>query len=222
MAAGPRIQLIHALPESVAPSNRAFAELWPSAAIHNLLDDSLSADLAERGKLDDSFTARFLHLAHYAVHTGAKGILFTCSAFAGPIEAVQRKATVPVLKPNEGALEAALRAGSRIALLATFKPTLSSMAGELKTLAAAQGRSVEIALRHVEGALEALQQGDGDRHDALIADAAATLPPVDAVVLAQFSMARAAQAVAPVAGRRVLTTPASAVLKLKSLVGRGE
>jgi len=39
------------------------------------------------------------------------------------------------------------------------------------------------------------------------------------LVLCQFSLARAAAGIAPVAGRTVLTTPASAVAKLKALVG---
>ena len=207
--ANPRIALIHALAQSVEPSKRAFAELWPTAEVANLLEDSLSADLAKRGVLDESFDARFLHLGHYAVHTGAQGILFTCSAFGRPIEAVKRALKIPVLKPNEAALEAALRAGPRIALLATFAPTLASMERELNDLAQAQGR-----------ALEALKAGDAARHDALIAEAAAAAGAVDALVLCQFSMARAASSIAPIPGRRVLTTPASAVLKLKSLVGR--
>lgn len=218
--ANPRIALIHALAESVEPSKRAFAELWPTAAIANLLEDSLSADLAKRGALDESFDARFLHLAHYMVHTGAQGILFTCSAFGRPIEAVKRALKIPVLKPNEAALEAALRAGKRIALLATFAPTLASMERELNDLAQAQGRALEIATRHVAGALEALKAGNTARHDALIAEAADAVGAVDALVLCQFSMARAATSIAPIPGRRVLTTPASAVLKLKSLVGR--
>jgi hypothetical protein len=38
------------------------------------------------------------------------------------------------------------------------------------------------------------------------------------VVLAQFSMARAASAIAAVPGRPVVTTPGSAVLKLRKLL----
>ena len=218
--ANPRIALIHALAESVEPSRRAFAELWPAAELANLLEDSLSADLAKRGVLDASFDARFLHLAQYAVRTGAQGILFTCSAFGRPIEAVKRALKIPVLKPNEAALEAALRAGPRVALLATFAPTLASMERELKELAQGPGRAIEIATHHVAGALAALQAGDALLHDALIAEAADAVGAVDALVLCQFSMARAASSIAPLAGRRVVTTPASAVLKLKSLVGR--
>ncbi len=221
--AGPRIALIHALPESPEPANRAFAELWPQAARFNLMDDSLAPDLAAAGAITPAITQRFLDLAHYAARTGARGILFTCSAFGGPIDACkaalgQGPDPIPVLKPNEAALETALDAGNRIALLATFGPTIPSMTAELDALAKSKGSVPTIVTRVVDGALAALKAGRPDEHDRLIAQAAAELPPVDALILAQFSMARAASSIAPVEGRRVLTTPASAVLKLKALL----
>ena len=75
----------------------------------NLLDDSLSADLARDGKLTDAMTERFLALGRYAASTGADAILFTCSAFGPCIEAVARAhAPMPVLKPNEAMIEQAV------------------------------------------------------------------------------------------------------------------
>ncbi|MBI3451607.1 MAG: arylsulfatase [Rhodospirillales bacterium] len=224
-AASPRIALIHALRDSVEPARAAFAADWPEAETFNLLDDSLSADLAA-GAAEDAITERFLALARYAAATGVDagrtaGILFTCSAFARPIEACQTALAIPVLKPNEAALEAALDAGPHIGLLATFPATLPSMRAELVAMARARGAAVKIEARLAEGALAALQAGDGADHDRAIAEVAAEMGPLDALVLAQFSMARAAPAVAPVPGRRLLTTPASAVAKLRHLLRGG-
>jgi len=79
-----RIALIHALAHSVAPINDAMARDWPQAMRMNLLDDSLSSDLAAGSKgLDASMVDRFARLAQYAVDCGSDAILFTCSAF-GP------------------------------------------------------------------------------------------------------------------------------------------
>ncbi len=215
---GPRIALIHALPESPEPANKAFAELWPDAARFNLMDDSLAPDVAAAGSVTPAIVQRFLDLSHYAAGTGAEAILFTCSAFGTAIDACKKALSIPVLKPNEAALEEALAAGPRIALLATFGPTIPSMTAELESMAKDRGIVPTIITRVVEGALDALKAGRGDEHDRLIAEAAAQLPPVDALVLAQFSMARAARAIAPVEGRKVITTPASAVAKLRQLV----
>ena len=85
----PRIALVHALAHSMAPINTAMAQAWPAAVRMNLLDDSLSADLARSGRgLDQAMHDRFEALAAYAEATGAQGILFTCSAFGPCIEAV--------------------------------------------------------------------------------------------------------------------------------------
>ena len=87
-----RIALIHALAHSIPPINAAFERDWPQALRMNLLDDSLSADLAREGKgLDAAMHERFQRLAQYAVDTGAQGILFTCSAF-GPCPSRARSA----------------------------------------------------------------------------------------------------------------------------------
>ena len=126
-----RIALIHALRHSPPAIEEAFSRLWSTPTLMNLLDDSLSADLARDGALTPAMTTRFLTLAEYAVSTGADAILFTCSAFGACIDAVvAAHPTIPVLKPNEAMIEEAKAAGTRIGLLATFAGTLTSMPAE--------------------------------------------------------------------------------------------
>jgi hypothetical protein len=212
----PRIALIHALAHSVAPINDAFARDWPAAVRMNLLDDSLSADLARDAKgLDEAMHARFQALAAYAVSTGAQGILFTCSAFGPCIEAVAaRHRAMPVLKPNEAMVAQALQSPGRLGLIATFAPTLVSMLPEF-------GPGADIVPALAEGALAALNEGDGPRHDALIAAQARRLREegCERIALAQFSMARARTACEEAAGVAVLTTVDSAVRALRSRLG---
>jgi hypothetical protein len=69
-----------------------------------------------------------------------------------------------------------------------------------------------------EGALAAMDRGDLDGHDRAAARAVASLPNVDAIALGQFSLARAAALVAAASGKPVLTTPDSAVRKLRRLL----
>ena len=66
-----RIALIHALKHSIVPIEASFARLWPDAKLMNLLDDSLSADLARDGKLTDAMTERFLSIGRYVTATGS-------------------------------------------------------------------------------------------------------------------------------------------------------
>jgi aspartate/glutamate racemase len=211
-----RVALIHALAHSVAPINDALASAWPGCVRMNLLDDSLSEDLAASPHgLDERMTARFLALADYVVGTGAQGILFTCSAFGPCIDAVKRRhAAIPVLKPNEAMIDDAAASGRAVGLVASFAPTLASMPAEFPP-------AVALSTMLAEGALAALNQGDTAQHDALVADAAKRL--VDqgcgVVALAQFSLARAAPLVAQRCGVPVLTTVDSAVRALKARLG---
>lgn len=212
----PRIALIHALAHSVAPVNDGFARDWSVAERMNLLDDSLSADLARSASgLDARMQARFDALADYAVSTGADAILFTCSAFGPCIEAVARRlAPLPVLRPNEAMIDeiaARFPDGARIGLIASFEPTLRSMPSEFP----ATSTVVPIL---AAGALEALNAGRVDEHDARVADAARALhrQRVDAIALAQFSMVRAAGAVEHAAPLPVFTTVDSAIRRLRS------
>jgi hypothetical protein len=210
-----RIALIHALKHSITPVEAAFARLWPEAQLANLLDDSLSADLARDGKLTPAMTGRFLTLARYAVDAGAQGILFTCSAFGPCIEACARAlAPIPVLKPNEAMIEEAIARGSRIGLLASFAPTLQSMPPEF----AAASPAATLVPQLAEGAMAALDRGDAAGHDQAATRAATALRDCDVIALAQFSLARAAPMIAQATGRPVLTTPDSAVRKLRRVL----
>lgn len=209
-----RIALIHALAHSVAPVNAGFERNWPEAQRMNLLDDSLSADLAASGgALDAAMHARFERLAQYALDTGAHGILYTCSAFGSCIAAVARAhPEVPVLTPNEAMIDAAIALGvARLGLIATFEPTLRSMPPEFPATI-----GVEPAL--AAGALDALNRGDAARHDELIAAQARALRARGCthIALAQFSMARARAACEAASGLPVLTTVDSAVAKLRA------
>jgi hypothetical protein len=207
-----RIALIHALRHSLPPIEAAFKTLWPAPTLMNLLDDSLSADLARDGHLTPAMMERFLTLGRYAVEQGAAGILFTCSAFGPCIDAVKSAfPNIPVLKPNEAMIEEAVKDGTRIGLLSTFAPTLASMPAEFPA-------SITLSPKLIEGGLAALDRGDTATHDRLAEAAASSLTDCDAIALAQFSLARAATLVAKASNKPVLTTPESAVRKLKAML----
>ena len=205
-----RIALIHALRHSPPPIEAAFAKLWPGQTLMNLLDDSLSADLAREGHLTPSMTERFRTLADYAIGTGADAILFTCSAFGPCIEAVAAEhAAVPVLKPNEAMIGEIVASGAmRVGLLATFAGTLTSMPPEFP-----DGITVVPCL--AEGALAALDAGNVALHDRIAVAAALRLVDCDAIALGQFSLAHVAPMVAEATGKPVFSTPESAVRKLR-------
>ena len=217
--AAPRIVLIHAVTVAMAPVAEAFAERWPGADTVNLLDDSLTRELGTGGDLTTGIFARFAALTRYAVDIGADGILFTCSAFGEAIDAARAGVGFPVLKPNEAMFEAALDAGERIGMLSTAEAAVASMEAEFRVLARERGAAARLETVCVTEAMAALVAGDAEAHNRMLADAAPRLAGCDAVLLAHFSTARALGAVSAATHCPVLSAPASAVDKLRNLVG---
>lgn len=205
-----RIALVHVQMVSAPAMEAAFAEGWPEAEVVNVLDEAL---FTARARGDAHVRERFLAIARYVAGTPVDGVLFTCSAFGAAIEAVQRAlAPLPVMKPNEAMIEAAAVSRGRVGLLATFAPTLESMPREFPP-------DVVARCAFASGAFDALNAGDAALHDQLVADAAVReLAACEVIALAQSSMARAAGAVALATGKAVLTTPATAVSKLRRLL----
>jgi aspartate/glutamate racemase len=225
MMSAPRIALIHATPLAIAPVNASFQRLWPAAKRQNILDDSLSRDLAETGQLTADMVGRFIDLAQYAKRAGCQGILFTCSAFGEAIEAAARAVGIPCLKPNEAMFEDALQLALRakpmatddvnIGLVATFAASIESMREEFNVLTANQARRVNLTGVYVPKAMDALAKGHAEEHHQLVTAAIEAMPDCDVVMLAQFSMA-AAQAMAQSSTiAPILTSPDCAVLALQ-------
>ena len=194
------------------PIEASFARLWPDAGLMNLLDDSLSADLARDGGLSDAMTERFLEF----------GTLRRRHRFGrDPVHLFRVRPLHRSGRPRAGADAGAQaergddRAGRRtrpqVGLLSTFPPTLVSMPPEFPS-------SVEIVPKLAEGAMAALDRGDRATHDRLVVEASRDLRDCDLIALAQYSMAPAAEQVAEATGRPVLTTPDSAVEKLKKML----
>jgi hypothetical protein len=213
-----RIGIVHATKLSIEPIEASFRRLWPEAERAHLLDETLLIDRRKAGALTPALYSRVAMLANHAYDAGAVFIQFSCSAFGPAIEAARAQMPVPVLKPYEAMVEAALDAGPRVVALSTFGPTLAEL--EAETRAAAERKGVKLAFRsHVaEGALAALEAGDAEKHDRLVAKAAEQFADCDALMLAQYSTASAARLIAVVPGRRVLTSPDCAVENLARIL----
>jgi Asp/Glu/hydantoin racemase len=146
--------------------------------------------------------------------------LFTGSLFGEPVEAARKRLDVPVLTAYEAMIEEAFMGGTRprLGLLATAAGTAEMMSIDIAEYAAQQGLEYDLDSRTIAGAIDALLWGDREEHDELVLAAATELGACDVLMLAQFSMAPIADRVPERPGRRVLTSPGSAVAKLERLL----
>ncbi|MBT4906745.1 MAG: arylsulfatase [Rhodospirillaceae bacterium] len=218
MSRSPNIVLFHVHKDAMNAAVTAFERDWPEARISNLLEDGLFEWVRETGGVVPEMYDAFHRLSEYAVGRSADGILYSCSAFRECIDACIEAFEIPMLKPNDAMIEAALKTGDHIAVLATVGPTITSISAEIEEMARAAGRDITLTPYMVDGAFDAMAAGDGDTHDRLVAETAAEIRGADVIVLAQFTLARAVPAVAAVTNIPVLNSPGAAVAKMRELL----
>ncbi len=213
-----RIALIHATRIAIDPIESACNTHWPNVEYISVLDESLAIDRRKNQHLTEELSKRIISLSRHAEGLGSDGILYTCSAFGEAIEQANASSELPVLKPNEAMFEKACSLGDRIAMIYTFTPAVQGMEQEFREEVAKQESSAKIQSVYAEGAREAVENNDVDAHNRIIAETAATVKNADVILLAHFSMARAVDAVRANTDLPVLSSPETAIEKLKSVI----
>ena len=214
----PRIVLIHATRVAIEPIEQAMKTHWPDAEVVSILEEGLSIDRAQGVVPLSELDERIIGLARYAERLNPTGILYTCSAFGTGIEQVANTSNIPVLKPNEAMFEAAFEQGKRITMIYTFPPAVAGMEQEFRDEAQRLSSPATMQSIYAEGALDALKSGNQQQHDEIIAQCASQINDADVILLAHFSMARAAQTVRNTTSLPVLTSPETAIAKMKVCV----
>jgi len=221
MTTRPRIALISAVTAAIAPARSALDELYPEAEVWNILDDRLLSDADEHGGLDDPLRARMVRLIDHALAEGADGVLLTCSLYGPVASAVRRDA--PVLAPDEAAFREIAAAGyGAVLVVASFEGARDDSVERLEETLRETGTSTTVTAIAVPAAMTATKAQDPRALLAALSEACAPCAPqVDAVFLAQYSLAPAAHDLAATLGIPVLSGPASSAVALRHILSSG-
>lgn len=213
-----RLALIHATKLAMDPIVSACDSNWPEVEHVSILDESLSIDRSREDHLTKALSDRIIALCRHAEGLDADGVLFTCSAFGDAIDKAASTADIPVLKPNEAMFEKAFEMGERISMIYTFPPAVAGMEREFQDYAKRYQSPARIQSVCATGARKAVEQGNAEKHNQLIAQTVSEVRDADVILLAHFSMATALSDATGTTDIPVLSSPATAVEKIKSLV----
>ncbi len=208
-----KLGLIHTSATLVPVFAALCKEKLPNVEVFNIADDSLVKGIREAGLLTAMIARRVANYLESAELAGADYIMVTCSSIGPAVEAGAKLMGVPVLRVDQPMADKAVATGKKIGVIATLSTTLEPTADLISRRAALAGKQIELTSKLVEGAFEALMAGDGATHDTKVAAALKELSQqVDVIVLAQASMARVVDSLAP-ADKRVpiLASPGIAV-----------
>jgi len=215
-----RIVLVHPTPLALPPVDEAFKSLWPQAQVLNLLDEALYADVGPNGETTPALMARVANLLRHAEVSGADGIVFSGSTFGPAVEEGRKGMKVPVLRIEEAMMDDAVARGGSILVVSTQKRAMPVVRSTLDESAKRAGKTPEIKELWVAGARDALNAGDHDKHDRLIADQSAAAGNFDTIVLSMISMAPARAKMPPPLATKTLTSGEAAVARMRKLLGK--
>lgn len=201
-----RVGVLHTVPALVPVFHDLLTARRDDLEIVHTADPTLLARAIATGITPDVDADLRVHLAALR-DAGADAVLVTCSSIGEATVEAAEAVGVRLVRVDaamaKAAVERAAAGSGRILVLATLAATLGPTGRLVQAEADTQG-GVEVTARVVEGAAAARTAGDLAEHDRLIAEAIAAAGDVDAIVLAQASMATGAGD-----EPRVLTSPES-------------
>ncbi|GHI94394.1 Asp/Glu racemase [Streptomyces olivaceus] len=216
----PLVAMIHAVPAAHRTAEEAFAREFPQAAVWNVLDDRLLDDARDAGAVTGALRRRMLRLIGHVMDGGARALLLTCSSYGEVVDTARTLWGVPVLKSDEAMFRAAL-AGPyrRIAVVASTPPAVPAAVAQLEALVPVvrPDRALGIVTALSEEAAATDHPEAAARH---LADAlhSAGGAGADAVLLAQYSLTPARDALAGLLGVPVLDGAGAAARELRALL----
>jgi len=190
--------LVHTSATLVPVFAQLCKEKLPGVNVFNIADDSLVKGIMTAGSLTPTIARRVAGYLESAELAGADYILVTCSSIGPAVEAAAKSRGVPVLRVDQPMADQAVATGKRIGVIATLRTTLEPTTDLIRRRAENAGKKIELTSKLCEGAFEALMNGQAAAHDAKVAAALKELSQaVDVIVLAQASMARVVDTLAP-------------------------
>ena len=208
-----RVGAVHALRQSIEPTQAAFESQWPAVDVSHLLDGSLYLDRS-RGTADATeLSARIKRLLTYSSSTGNDGIIFTGSFFGDAVAQARRAMGVPVLRSFDGVLDEALGEDRPLYVLSTAEDSVALLQEEFRGEVQRRSRSTTVSGHVVAGALTAVISGEVALHDELVLKAVQKVDPEAVIVFAQFSMERVLS-LATQLRRHPVIGPATSAVKL--------
>jgi aspartate/glutamate racemase len=217
MTQSPVLGIVHTSFALVDLLNGLVKTQLPGVKVVNVVDDTLLSYARERG-VDDLLRRRMKNYFLSAADAGAQVILNACSSVGETVDAARREVPVPILKIDEAMAAEAVRAGRRIAVLATVASTLGPTGRLLRAQAKALGREIEIDEALCDGAFDLLLTGKIAEHDRLVIDAVRkAAADHDVLVFAQASMSRLVPAVANQISVPLFASPELAMVRLRHM-----
>jgi len=163
----------------------------PEAAVMHLCDDTIQRDniAAGPGIIPKVNYFKFSQYARNMEEAGVDMILLACSTFNFAAELARPMISLPIAQIDRPMMEAAVKTGKRIGLLATLSTTVPSSERLLKIAANEAGKDIDCRTVLCGEAFAEYSKGNIQKHNEILLAAIDKLSKeADCIVMAQLSM----------------------------------
>lgn len=184
-----------------------------SATIYNIVDDSILPRILNNGSLSPKIISTVYQHISTAERMGSDVILVTCSSISEVVDIVSPLVSVPVIKIDDAMTDEAVKIADTLGVVATIKTTLNPTINQIRKKMALAEKEIKIIPLLCSDAYKALiNENNPEKHDLLLCKAIEEIiKSVDAIVLAQASMARLLPKIKKLTNKPILTSTESGV-----------
>jgi glutamate racemase len=217
---GKTAAVIHTTSATIEPLKKLCKTVMPEVSVFHYLDDSLLPQINREGAITQAVKSRFFSLVQTAVLLKPDAVLCACSSVGELVEELREFTPVPFLRIDEPMARQAAAACGKVLVCATLASTLNPTLSLIKRIAKDLGGDISLESLLIKGAGELLAKGDLDGYDALLKEYYLKMAPDnDVIVLAQASMARAAEDLIPMYRQKFLSSPSGGIIALRDALG---
>jgi len=220
--ATPIITMIHTVFPIVDNLKAIFAKKLgnQSVTIYNIVDDSILPRIVAAGGLSSGIISTVYQHISSAEKMGSDLILVTCSSISEVVDIVSPLVSVPVIKIDDAMTDDAVKIADTLGVVATIKTTLNPTINQLKKKMSKAEKEVKIVPVLCSDAYKALiNENNPEKHDLLLYKAIEEIiESVDAIVLAQASMARLLPKLKKLTNKPILTSTESGIERVINIL----
>lgn len=215
------IAFLHTSPVHVETFERLARAADPALEVEHVVAEDLLAEAQRVGANDPALVRRVQDAMTAAAARGAALVVCTCSTIGGAAERTPAGTGSAVARIDRAMADRAVALGPRVLVVAALESTLEPTAELIRKSAVALHAEVELGHLLVAGAWAHFLRGDRAAYvDAVASAVREACSRADVIVLAQASMAPAAESLGDI-GVEVLSSPALGVQSALARLGTG-
>ena len=189
----PRLTFYHTAAGNAATLEALVTEIAPDVQVKHVFSPEFLDEAAKAGSMSPDLEQRIVDKLLAEANAGTEIVVLTCSTIGAAAGKAQADSKVPIQRIDTAMAEAAVASGPRILVAACLQSTVGPTTTLIRSVAEARGKQITIEVMLLSDAWSILQAGNPEGYVTAIAEGLRPVAPkADVIVLAQASMAKAA------------------------------